>query len=139
MGNLTKENIQKIAEYVWLSSEVCSDLTEERDALLADKEALEKQAQEAKPATPYSDEEVDNLVKKMHSAGFIKSAEQDEARQDIRKNPRVLMHLVEQLADRETGSGVMKLGSVEADTSVHSKSSSERESDKVWNNNFLNS
>lgn len=139
MAALSKENIQKIAEYVWLSSELCSDLIDERDALLREKEALEKQAQEAEVSAPYSDEEVDNLVKKMHDAGFIKSAEQDAARKDIRENPRVLMRLVESLADRETGSGVMKLGSVEAETpSPHGRGLPERESDKVWNSNFLN-
>lgn len=137
MYKLSKEQFQQIGEYLQLSSEVVSDLMTEKDTLLREKEALQKQAEETESNSSVSDENIDEVVNKMHKAGFIKTSEVDTARESIPKQPMVLLDLVEKLADREIGDGVISLGNVENDASAD-VSSAGRKSDEVWKQIFLN-
>lgn len=133
MANISQENLQKIGQYIWLSGEVCSELMSERDALLQEKEALEKQAEETSTSKPFGDEQVENTVKKMCEAGLVNAGEQKEAEENIKEDPQVLLKLVDKLADREM-QDTSQLGDVEQ-TNVPADNP-KRKSDEIFNQYF---
>jgi len=134
---LDKEAIQKIGEYVLLSSDVCAGLIKERDALLNEKEALQKQAAQVsekgtEEVCPFNELEIKKTVKNIHEAGMIKTSEINAVCEDMSKDPNIALGLLNKMAEREISRDTDNLGKVEA-FSVKKSAPTKRESDKLFN------